>query len=72
MLRLGENDIRLRAFHDFPGIHDGNFVGAFRDDTEIVGDEQHGHAELGAQTVVTGEADTSVVNGSWASGRTRP
>src|SRR5262245_12603463 len=45
MLWAGENDFGFSAFDDLAGVHDGDFVGAFRDDAEIVGDEQHGHAE---------------------------
>src|SRR5262249_50257881 len=45
MLWAGENDLRLCAFDDLAGVHDCHLVGAFRYDAEIVGDEQHGHAE---------------------------
>src|SRR6266540_3161430 len=45
MHRAGEDDFGFRPFHDLAGVHDRHLVGAFRDDTQIVRDEQDRHAE---------------------------
>src|SRR6266508_2889489 len=45
MHRAGEDDFWFRPFHDLAGVHDRHLVGAFRDDTQIVRDEQDRHAE---------------------------
>ena len=45
MHRAREDDFGLGALHDLAGIHDRHLVGPFRDDAEIVRDEQDRHAE---------------------------
>ena len=55
MRRVGEQVVGRRPFHDPAGVHDGDVVADVGDDTEIVGDEQQGHAELVLQFVQQAE-----------------
>ena len=49
MLRIGEDLFRIPALHRLAALHDHDIVGHLAHDAEVVGDEQHGHAELGLQ-----------------------
>ena len=46
MLRVREQALRLAGLDDMAMLHDANPVGHLADDTEVMGDEQHGHAHL--------------------------
>jgi hypothetical protein len=48
---LGEDFLDGTAFDDLAGVGDGDAVGELRDDPEVVGDEEDGHAEFAAQLV---------------------
>ncbi len=46
VLRRLENLLRFALLDDFAACHHAHAVGDLSDDTEIVGDQQHGHAAL--------------------------
>ena len=41
--------VERAAFHDLALIHHDDFLGDVGDDAEVMGDQQHGHAELALQ-----------------------
>ena len=45
MQRPSKDGVDRRTLDDPPGVHDGHLAGAFRDDAEVVGDENQRHAE---------------------------
>ncbi len=49
MLRGGEDIARGAPLDDLAVVHDADPVGHLAHDAEIVGDEQHGHVELGLE-----------------------
>ena len=49
MARIGEHARGLSSLDDFSLTHDDHVVGDAPDDVEVMGDEQHRHAELGLQ-----------------------
>ena len=49
MARIGEHARSFPSLDDFPLTHDDHVVGDAPDDVEVMGDEQHRHAELGLQ-----------------------
>jgi hypothetical protein len=50
MVRVVEDRPRACLFHLFAGVHDQYAVGHLSNDTEIVGDYDHGHVEFGLET----------------------
>ena len=46
---VGEELVHARPFHDLAGVHDGHVVGDLGHDAEVVGHEDHGHAQFVAQ-----------------------
>ena len=51
MLRIGEQRVDRRALDDLAGVHHHHLVGDLGDDAEIVGDDQHRHAEPALQVL---------------------
>ncbi len=51
MLRLVEDLVDRAALDHHAEVHHGHFVGDFGNDTEVVGDEDHRHAQLVLQTL---------------------
>ena len=49
MARMAENVGNGSSLHDFALINDDDFIGHVGDDAEVMGDQQHGHVELGLQ-----------------------
>jgi hypothetical protein len=49
VLRVGEDPLRRRAFHDLTAIHNRDVVGDGLNDGEIVGDEYVGQTEAALQ-----------------------
>ena len=49
VLRRGEDVARRAALDDLAIVHDADPVGHLAHDAEIVGDQQHGHVELGLE-----------------------
>ena len=46
VLRAGEQRVDRRLLDDLPGVHDDDPVADLGDDAEVVGHEEHGHAEV--------------------------
>ena len=46
---IGEEGLRRAEFHEPTGVHHGEAIGEACHHAQVVGDQQHGHAELGAQ-----------------------
>ena len=51
MPRPAEDIVEGAALHYLAVVHDDDFLGDIGDDTKIVGDQQHRHAELALQVV---------------------
>jgi hypothetical protein len=49
MLGRGEHALDLATLDDLPLLHHAHPVGDLVHDTEVMGDEQHGHAEARLQ-----------------------
>ena len=49
MQRPGEQAFHIRIFHNLAGVHDGYVMGHFRDNAEVVGDEENGQPAVGLQ-----------------------
>jgi hypothetical protein len=46
VLRRREEIVHGGAFDDLAGVHDGDCIGIFGDDAEVVGNEHDGHAAI--------------------------
>ena len=51
--------------HQFPRVHNGNFIAPLRDDGNIVGNQNHGLVQLGLQLIYILPSFNKGFEGAW-------